>query len=138
MNEVKGYLSKVFDIIKGPIRDLRASNEANIREIEQKIMTNHKSAVNMFRGFFGNPDLDNDLMIAKKIVSDIELKQLNNISTVLSAYGFSLLVVDMKNGSFKVCMVPGDTIKHFVTTNTTNPKKLDVIPTLNSIRNLQG
>jgi hypothetical protein len=85
--------------------------------INDLIRSNFESACSIFRGFFGEPAIDNDLFVAYKHVRNESLKRkITDFNYIAQSFGFELFTSKPNDGlSMKVQMIPRSDIRSYLT-----------------------
>lgn len=97
--------------------------------INDLIRSNFDSSCSMYRGFFGEPSIDNDLYTAYKNVRNEGLdRKIKDFNRMVYSFGFEMFTSKSNDGAYmKLMMVPRNDVRMYLTERSLGKDPRDMI-----------
>jgi hypothetical protein len=109
-------IKKIVENLVTNYKSIRYRSKIVNMNLNDLIRNNFGTATHIFRGFFGEPYIDNELLIASKVTDSVNIeKRLEDCSLCLYKFGWELhSTKTLKNDSYKVMIVPMVSIRQYM------------------------
>lgn len=95
---------------------------------------NFDSCLSVFKGFFGEPYIDNDLFMCTKEAYGINKKKLTDANFITKRFGFRVVASKTCGGGCKIMMHPESGIQDYITSRSFNEEYQNKNELYNRIR----